>query len=164
MDKPEAGDRGTVLNDRGGALLPRRLLQRSRAASVLLLLLIAVLLSSCGGAAGLASEEGAQTAAPAAEEAAPASGGGGTTVRAVLPEDVLSEEEQTGMPEFKDWNDTSTEAEPIQIGGTGSAGPIPAVKPFNFGRDPGGPEDKTLYVSIPKLGLEDVPVFDSLKE
>lgn len=81
-----------------------------------------------------------------------------------MPEDVLSEEQRTGMPEFKGWNDTSTEAEPIQIEGAGSAGAIPAVKPFNFGRDPGGPEDKTLYITIPKLGLEGVPAFDEVSE
>jgi sortase A len=45
-----------------------------------------------------------------------------------------------------------------------SAGAIPAIKPFNFGRDPGGPEDKTLYLTVPKLGLTDVPVFDSVSE
>jgi|SRR5215207_7868885 len=36
--------------------------------------------------------------------------------------------------------------------------------PFNFGRDPGGPADKTLYLTLPKLGLEAVPVFDSADE
>ena len=106
--------------------------------------------------------EQAQTTAPAVERTAPASGG--TTVRAAVPEDVLPEEKQTGMPEFKGWNDTSTDAEPIQIEGAGSAGAIPAVKPFNFGRDPGGPEDKTLYITIPKLGLEGVPAFDEVSE
>ncbi len=45
-----------------------------------------------------------------------------------------------------------------------SAGAILVVKPFNFGRDPGGPEDKTLYLSVPKLGLTNVPVFDSLSK
>jgi len=46
----------------------------------------------------------------------------------------------------------------------GSAGAIPAVKPFNFGRDPGGPEDKTLYLTVPKIGLEDVPIYNSTSE
>ena len=41
---------------------------------------------------------------------------------------------------------------------------MPAVKPFNFGLDPGGPEDKTLYLTIPELGLTDVPVFDTGSE
>ncbi len=43
-------------------------------------------------------------------------------------------------------------------------GAIPVVKPFNFGRDPGGPEDKTLYLDIPKIGLEGIPVFDTVSE
>ena len=45
-----------------------------------------------------------------------------------------------------------------------STGAIPVVRPFNFGRDPGGPDDKTLSLTIPKLDLEDVPVFDTLSE
>ena len=45
-----------------------------------------------------------------------------------------------------------------------SAGAILAVKPFNFGRDPGGPEDKTLYLSVPRLGIEDPAVFASISE
>ena len=45
-----------------------------------------------------------------------------------------------------------------------SAGAILAVKPFNFGRDPGGPDDKTLYLTIPKLGLKDRPVYNSVKD
>jgi sortase A len=36
--------------------------------------------------------------------------------------------------------------------------------PFNFGRDPGGPEDKTLYVDVPKIGIQDVPAFDTVSE
>ena len=43
-------------------------------------------------------------------------------------------------------------------------GAIPSVKPFNFGRDPGGPEDKTLYLSVPKLGISGIPVFDAVNE
>ncbi len=131
-----------------------------------------VTLPACGGAPAAQNEaperseaaprEQAQTTAPAVEKTAQASGG--ATVRAVVPEDVLSEEERAGMPEFKGWNDTSTEAEPIQIEGGGSAGAIPAVKPFNFGRDPGGPEDKTLSIDIPKIGVEGIPVFDTVSE
>ena len=86
-----------------------------------------------------------------------------TTVQAVNPEDILSEEERTGPPKYRDWNEES-ESEPIQLPLGTSAGAIPAVKPFNFGRDPGGPEDKTLYLTVPKLGLEDVPAFDSISE
>ena len=135
--------------------------------------MLSVALPACGGAPAAQNEaperseaapreQEAQTTTPAVEKTAPAPGG--TTVRAVVPENVLPEGERTGMPEFKGWNDTSTEAEPIQIEGAGSAGAIPAVKPFNFGRDPGGPEDKTLYITIPKLGLEGVPAFDEVSE
>ena len=72
--------------------------------------------------------------------------------------------ELEGFPEFKDWNDENEDSEPIQLNNGGSAGAIPAVKPFNFGRDPGGPEDKTLYLDVPKIGLEDVPIYNSTTE
>ncbi len=102
-----------------------------------------------------ASEEVAQGEAESTEQ--------WTTVESVNPEDILSEEERTGPPEVKDWNEPSGE-EPIQLTSGTSAGAIPAVKPFNFGRDPGGPEDKTLYLTVPKLGIEDVAVYDSIDE
>ena len=93
-----------------------------------------------------------------------AENGGGTTVEVLTPEDVLSEKERTDQaPKYRDWFEDSG-AEPEQAAGGGSAGAIPAVKPFNFGRDPGGPEDKTLYLTVPKLGLSDVPVFNSVEE
>ncbi len=79
---------------------------------------------------------------------------------------MLSEEQLAqGAPEQRDWN-APTNAEVISLPGTegSSAGAIPAVKPFNFGRDPGGPEDKTLYLTIPALGLTDVPVYNELTE
>jgi sortase A len=50
------------------------------------------------------------------------------------------------------------------ISSDSSAGAIPVVKPFNFGRDPGGPEDKTLSLDIPKIGVEKIPVFDTVSE
>lgn len=68
-----------------------------------------------------------------------------------------------GFPEYRDFYEDSG-SEPIQIKSAGSAGAIPAVKPFNFGRDPGGPEDKTLYLTVPRLGLEGVPVHNSTSE
>lgn len=68
------------------------------------------------------------------------------------------------IPEFKGWNDKNENSEPIHLNNGGSAGAIPAVKPFNFGRDPGGPEDKTLYLDVPKIGLEDVPIYNSTTE
>ena len=67
-------------------------------------------------------------------------------------------------PKFKDWNEKNKNSEPIQLNSGGSAGAIPAVKPFNFGRDPGGPKDKTLYLTVPKIGLEDVPIYNSTSE
>ena len=45
-----------------------------------------------------------------------------------------------------------------------STGAIPIVKPFNFGRNPGGPEDKTLSLDIPKIGVQGTPVYDTLSE
>jgi sortase A len=70
-----------------------------------------------------------------------------------------------GFPEYEDFYSENNEAEVQQPeSGGGSAGAIPNVKPFNFGRDPGGPEDKTMYLSVPKMGLEGVPVYDSTSE
>ncbi|WP_038681853.1 class E sortase [Rubrobacter radiotolerans] len=94
----------------------------------------------------------------------PESSGGG--VRSITPEDVLSEEElAAGAPEYRDW-ETPTDAEVVSLPGSEgtSAGAIPAVKPFNFGRDPGGPDDKTLYLTVPAIGLRDVPVYNELSE
>ena len=45
-----------------------------------------------------------------------------------------------------------------------STGAIPIVKPFNFGRNPGGPEDKTLSLDIPKIGVQGTRVYDTLSE
>jgi sortase A len=90
-----------------------------------------------------------------------------TTVETLLPEDVLSEKELKTRepPEYEDWYEEGSEKSPDKLATSdSSAGAIPAVKPFNFGRDPGGPEDKTLYLTVPKLGLTDVPVFDSVSE
>ena len=82
----------------------------------------------------------------------------------VDPEKAAGDSE--GFPEYKGWYpEDGEDAEPAQFVEVGSsAGAIPAVKPFNFGRDPGGPEDKTLYLTIPKLGLADVPVYNSTSE
>jgi sortase A len=72
--------------------------------------------------------------------------------------------ELEGPPESRDWYEEG-DAEPQKlVSSDSSSGAIPAVKPFNFGRDPGGPEDKTLYLSVPSIGLADVPVYDSLSE
>jgi sortase A len=70
-----------------------------------------------------------------------------------------------GFPEYENFYSENNDAEVQQPeSGGGSAGSIPNVKPFNFGRDPGGPEDKTLYLSVPKIGLEGVPVYNSTSE
>jgi sortase A len=88
----------------------------------------------------------------------------GKTVRAVLPEDVLSKKDlKNAPPRYEDWYEEDSDAGGAETSGT-SAGAIPAVKPFNFGRDPGGPDDKTLYLTVPKLGLEDVTVYNSVSE
>ncbi len=144
----------------------QRILTRSRALAALLLSLC-LFLAACG------QQQEEEASGPTGE----ATGGQGeqtefaqsesteqwTTVESVNPEDILSEEERTGPPKVKDWNEPSG-SEPIQLSADTSAGAIPAVKPFNFGRDPGGPEDKTLYLSVPKLGIEDLPIFDSISE
>jgi sortase A len=113
--------------------------------------------SATGAATGLT-----KVAPDTSEESA--SGGSEKTVKAVTPEDVLSEKERTGMPEFRNWNDKTGEIPKLANTANSSVGAIPAVKPFNFGRDPGGPEDKTLYLTVPKLGISGIPVFDSVTE
>ncbi len=128
----------------------RRMTYRGRVTSAVLLLFLLFILTACGGTPS--TQTGGQEPAEQWE-----------TVESVNPEDILSDEERTGPPEVKDWNEPGG-SEPIQLNTGTSAGPIPAVKPFNFGRDPGGPEDKTLYLSVPKLGIEDAPVFDSIEE
>jgi sortase A len=73
--------------------------------------------------------------------------------------------ESKGFPEYRDFFSEGDPKTPAKlVSSDSSTGAIPAVKPFNFGRDPGGPEDKTLYLTIPKLGLEDIPVFDTISE
>lgn len=69
------------------------------------------------------------------------------------------------VPKFRDFYSEGNPETPKNLVQAGSsAGAIPAVKPFNFGRDPGGPEDKTLYLSVPKIDLYDVPVYNSTSE
>jgi sortase A len=89
---------------------------------------------------------------------------GGTTIETLTPEDVLSEDDRAEAPKYQDFFEPSDAAPQQAATSGGSAGALPAVKPFNFGRDPGGPADKTLYLTVPKLGLEAVPVFDSADE
>ena len=122
-----------------------------------------LVLPACGGETDNSQSEVQETTAAGEVAQSEESTEQWETVESVNPEDILSEEERTGLPEVKNWNEPSGE-EPIQLSSVTSAGAIPAVKPFNFGRDPGGPEDKTLYLTIPKLGLKDAPVYDSLEE
>ena len=89
---------------------------------------------------------------------------GGTKIETLTPEDVLSEDERAEAPKYQNFFEPSDAAPQQAAISGGSAGALPAVKPFNFGRDPGGPADKTLYLTVPRLGLEAVPVFDSVDE
>lgn len=141
---------------------------RSRTLAALLLFLLLVI-PACGGTPSAQNEgqesDGQETTqSDLASATQSESTEAWTTVQAVRPEDILSEEERTGAPEYRDWNEESLDDQPIELPVGTSAGAIPAVKPFNFGRDPGGPEDKTLYLTVPKLGLEDVSAFDSISE
>ena len=141
------------------------LVKRSRAATALLLSLC-LFLVACGQqeeASAPASEATGSQGEQKTELAQSEPTEQWTTVQSVNPEDILSEEQRTGPPKARDWNEPSG-SEPIQLNTGTSAGAIPAVKPFNFGRDPGGREDKTLYLTVPNLGLEEVPVFDSVSE
>lgn len=139
---------------------------RSRAAlAALFLSFILVLASACGGA-GQGSSENDDSQGSQQEQASSApetTSSSGTQVEGVTPEDILSEGERTGFQQPEGW-ETETDADVQQIQTGTSAGAVPAVKPFNFGRDPGGPDDKTMYLTIPKLGLDSVPVFDSITE
>ena len=73
--------------------------------------------------------------------------------------------ESKGFPNYRDFFSEGDPKTPAKlVSSASSTGAIPAVKPFNFGRDPGGPEDKTLYLTVRKLGLEDIPVFDTVSE
>ncbi|MDQ3658258.1 MAG: sortase, partial [Actinomycetota bacterium] len=70
-----------------------------------------------------------------------------------------------GIPEYQDFYAKGNPETPADlISGNSSVGTIPPVTPFNFGRNPGGPEDKTLYLTIPALEIEGIPVFDTLSE
>ena len=90
--------------------------------------------------------------------------GSGTTTEAVLPEDILDKKDlEKAPPEYEDWYKEGSDSGGTETSDT-SAGAIPAVQPFNLGRDPGGPDDKTLYLTVPDLGLTDVPVYNSVKE
>jgi sortase A len=85
-------------------------------------------------------------------------------VKAVLPEDVLSKKNlDEPPPKYEGWYEEGTVAGGAETSDT-TAGAIPAVEPFNFGKNPGGPDDKTLYLTVPELGLEDVTAYNSVSE
>ena len=88
----------------------------------------------------------------------------GKTVKAILPEDVLSKKDlEKTPPKYEDWYEEGSETGGTETSDT-TAGTIPAVEPFNFGRDPGGPDDKTLYLTVPELGLKGVTAYNSVSE
>jgi len=159
--------------------LARHLSSRGRATSALLLFCVLVFLTGC--ATQPPSEEANKQQPkkdPATEEAQKATTEAKKSEPKPADEKTKSDESTQktqepiesadgnveDIPEFKGWNDKNEGSEPIQLNSGGSAGAIPAVKPFNFGRDPGGPEDKTLYLTVPKIGLEDVPIYNSTSE
>lgn len=145
--------------------------QRSRAVAALLLFVVLALVA-CAGPFQTASAVHNRLENP--RKAPDVSGDAGkkesrkeTAVETLLPEDVLSEKELKNKetPEYEDWYEEGSDKSPDKLAtADSSAGAIPAVKPFNFGRDPGGPEDKTLYLTVPKLGLTDVPIFHSVSK
>jgi sortase A len=166
--------------------LNRHLSWRSRTTIVLLLFVLlvsAACANSSGGAsgerittaskgqdAGMSRPEPEKIASPPAGEAdseeSQVENDAGSTVEAVLPEDVLSDEEleEKAPPKYEDWYKASDAQSDKLASGDTSVGAIPSVKPFNFGRDPGGPGDNTLYLTVPKLGLHEIPVFDEVSE
>jgi sortase A len=90
--------------------------------------------------------------------------GSDTTTKAVLPQDILDKKDlDKPPPEYEDWYEEGSDSGGDETSGT-TAGVIPAVKPFNLGRDPGGPDDKTLYLTVPDLGLSEVRVYNSVKD
>lgn len=163
----------------------RHLSGKSRAIAALLFFCVLVF-SSCAsqttpGDSGDSGKQSANTASggESTEEATTASTEPEKTESTAKKEDTSDEAQKVreaqeslevkggnaeDIPEFKSWDEKNEGDEPIQLNSGGSAGAIPAVKPFNFGRDPGGPEDKTLYLTVPKIGLEDVPIYNSTSE
>jgi len=137
--------------------------------------LLFVLLTACAGQPKSASAdhawvENSHIASTAPEKTAQEKGQPetmdkeGKTVNAVLPEDVLDKKDlDKPPPKYEDWHKEGSGSGGKETSDT-TAGAIPAVKPFNLGRDPGGPDDKTLYLIVPSLGLTDVLVYNSVKE
>ena len=130
------------------------------------LFLVMLALGACTGPLETVSAEHGRTPSRSSAEQAvrTESNKDGKTVKAVLPEDVLSEKDlEKPPPKYEDWYEEGSETDEDKTSDV-TAGVIPAVKPFNLGRDPGGPEDKTLYLTVPKLGLKDVRAYNSVSE
>jgi LPXTG-site transpeptidase (sortase) family protein len=94
----------------------------------------------------------------------------GASFNVAVPKVALASGVQTDgageveVPKYRDFYSEGNPKTPKLLSSDSSAGAIPVVKPFNFGRDPGGPEDKTLSLDIPKIGVEGIPVFDTVSE
>jgi sortase A len=135
------------------------------------LLLVMLALAACTGPLETLSAENGSSASSMAEQTGRSDSkpettdaDDGNTVKAVLPEDILSKKDlQRPPPKYEDWFEEGSDTGGAEASDT-TAGAIPAVKPFNFGRDPGGPDDKTLYLSVPDLGLQDVTAYNSVSE
>ena len=94
----------------------------------------------------------------------------GASFNVAVPKVALASGVQTDgageveVPKYRDFYSEGNPKTPKLLSSNSSAGAIPVVKPFNLGRDPGGPEDKTLSIEIPKIGVEGTPVFDTVSE
>jgi LPXTG-site transpeptidase (sortase) family protein len=94
----------------------------------------------------------------------------GASFNVAVPKVALAAGVETGgggdveVPKYRDFYSEGNPQAPKLVSSGSSAGAIPVVKPFNFGRNPGGPEDKTLSLDIPKIGVEGIPVFDTVSE
>ena len=94
----------------------------------------------------------------------------GASFNVGVPKVAPASSAQTGgsgeveVPKYRDFYSEGNPQAPKLLLSDSSAGAIPVVKPFNFGRNPGGPEDKTLSIDIPKIGVEGIPVFDTVSE
>ena len=141
-------------------------------AFIVLLLLLSLLVQACaaspaGGEYGAASKE-TGTAGKAQVRTEDTARDGSTRAESGAGKGKKQEEasgDSKGFPEYRDFYSKGDPKTPAKfVSSDSSTGAIPVVEPFNFGRDPGGPEDKTLYLTVPKLGLTDVPVFDTLSE
>ncbi len=112
----------------------------------------------------VAGEAGTKTAGPGETTKDQYGSAGGTNSEEYGGSEQASGDSE-GFPEYRDFYSEGDPKTPDKfVTSDSSTGAIPVVKPFNFGRDPGGPEDKTLYLTIPKLGLEDIPAFDTVSE